>query len=129
MKYPVKFLLLTVVVFVFSFSELSAQRGGSPEKHAERRTERLAEDLNLSPEQVEQVNALHLAQESNRETERKNRVQREETERAAFAEEMRAILTDEQFAKFENIKPPKRGRGKGRKGKRGDRKGGDQRAF
>lgn len=123
MKYPKRIIGLTAIVLLISAAFLIAQKkGGDPAERAAKKTERLAEKLNLSPEQIEQVTALHLAQAEKRAEARKNGNKKEKgdkaPEKAAFLEEMKGILTPEQFATFETLKPEKGRKGKGRKGKK-----------
>ncbi|HAS43485.1 MAG TPA: multiple ligand-binding protein 1 [Microscillaceae bacterium] len=98
-----------------------AQRGnrgqkGTPEERAEKTTQRLASKLGLDETQKTQVKASALKFETARKTARSNRDRSAvKTARQTFQDEMKGILTTEQYAKFEKMQK----RRKGRKGSRG----------
>lgn len=129
MKSISKFLALAAIVLFASVTVLNAQKKGTPQERADKKTERLTKELNLSSEQTEQVRAIYLAyaekaaearanSEEKEKGKRKGKGQRGEN-REAMKAELKTVLTEEQFAKFETMKPKKKG--KGRKGKKGEK--------
>lgn len=74
-----------------------AQRGGdhTPEERAKMRTERMAEELNLSAEQKEAVYAANL------ETAKANEADRAEAMKANNAK-LKEILTEEQYSQLKS---------------------------
>ena len=129
MKNSRRIIGLIAIALIGSMTILSAQRGQkqkvTPEERAAKQTERLTQDLGLSPAQAEQVHALHLAQAEEKAAARANGTKKgksgkkgkgkNKAAREAFNAEMQSILTPEQFA---TLKKGKGRKGKGRKGKR-----------
>ena len=92
------------------------------EQMAQRKTDRMTEQLKLNEAQAKQVYAINLAQV------REMIAQREKMEaaRKAEAEKMKSILTTEQFVQWSQMQAPRPGqRGHGpQMMKKGDRRGG-----
>jgi len=84
----------------------------SPESRAERRADRMAEELKLSDAQAEKVEALIKSKIEARQADR----EKHKAEREAFEKEMKAILTPEQYEAFLKMKEEKREKRKGRRG-------------
>ncbi len=110
-----KKLLIIAGLFAITFSPLYAQRGAdnrgergtTPEQRAERMTDRMAEELELTDAQKEQVYKIHLENAQKRQVEaearRKEMQERREVMRAESESqkaEIEAILTPEQKAKW-----------------------------
>lgn len=114
MKTPIKIFALIFIIQLSATTLSSAQRGPrnmDPEKMAERQTEHLQESLNLTDEQMEKVLALNLKyankfseERSQADSDRNARREAMETIQSEREEEMKAILTDEQFQKFTELK-------------------------
>lgn len=87
------------------------------EQMAQRQTERLTKELSLTEAQAKQVYDLNLAEIKAQEAQR----QQEMAERKARAEKMKSILSDEQYAKWQQAQraprqgAPKEGRGGGKR--------------
>lgn len=121
--------IIGAALLVFTSLQVSAQQGKrdqvNPEERAQKATEKMATELGLSEEQKSQLLELNLEQAKKRQAE----MERQKELRAARSEEMKAhqkkvkeILTEEQRAKWEEIKQEQRGK-RGRGGeihKRGD---------
>lgn len=107
--------IIGAALLVFTSLQVAAQQGKreqiNPEERAKRATEKMATELQLSEEQKGQILSLNLDLAKKRQAE----MDRERTERMARAEEMKAhqekireILTEEQRAKWEEIKQEQR---------------------
>lgn len=73
----------------------------TPEKIAERMTERMAKELDLSDEQRKEVYALHLENARKRADEMKAQREKIKAEQKAQQEKLEAILSPEQKAQWE----------------------------
>jgi len=124
-----------------------AQRGGgTPEARAQKQVDRLTEQLNLSADQQTQMYQLFIDRQQNRKAggKRGQDISQEQREamkverkaaKAAFDNNVAAILTPAQLETFQNL--PKEGRGQGKKGqaqkgeegKRGQGKKGKSKKF
>lgn len=113
---------------VGAFAQKRGNEGGkqdfNPEKMAEKRSERLKADLKLTNEQFAAVTKLNKESAANREAERKEMKAKHETKKLAYKNEMKKILTPEQYKTFEeklatNEARRKEGMRKGRGGKHG----------
>ncbi len=107
--------MIASALLVFTSLQLVAQQEKrtppNPEERAQMATERMATELNLSEAQKSQILALNLDQAKKRQAE----MEQEAAERKAKMEEMKAhqekinaVLTDEQRAKWEEIKMEQR---------------------
>lgn len=129
-----KKILLITALFSLSFG-VFAQRGAqrefpNPEERAERMTNRMAENLELSKEQKKKVYEINLENAQKRQTEMEARRAEMENRREARTEELRkqnekieAVLTPEQKEKWNELKesskrrgPMMRERGEGQRG-------------
>ncbi len=112
--------IVMIVVAVFATTSLSAQPGPQgrgqrqpmkPEEMAQMMTQRMTDSLNLSKEQQTKVYDLNLAMINNRPMMRRDQQQTPEQRQAARQElmksqqdyrtKLKAILTEEQYAKWE----------------------------
>ena len=120
--------LIVMAVMLFAVNQASAQYGGgprgprmSPEEMAKARVERMTKELQLTPEQAAQVEALYKEQAKAREKQReemRNGGQRPdmeqmrasmEKERKAMDEKMAKILTPEQNEKYQKMQSERPG--------------------
>lgn len=76
----------------------------SPEKVAERITERMSKELGLSEQQKKEVYAVHLETTQRKREERQRMLEKLKTQRKAKQEKMDAILTPVQKEKWESRK-------------------------
>ena len=124
MKSSIK--ILAIVVLCFSFSLVVSAYNGTPpnkaEKRAEKQTNRMIEKLNLNDAQAAKVGDINLFYAAKMEEARaKNKGDRAAMKeiktaiRTEMTAEMKQVLTPEQFASFQAMKPHKK-RGKGKKG-------------
>ncbi len=124
----ISILMLALLVSVSIF----AQRGkGDPEARATKMTERLTEALSLSDEQAKEIKAIHLKygerMKAMHEQEDRDGMRAAMKQMRSDAEqEIKAILTEEQAAKFDEM--PKRGHRKGGKGHKGHKVSKEQHA-
>jgi periplasmic protein CpxP/Spy len=100
------------------------KRAFSPEKMAEKRSERLKADLKLTDEQFAAVTKLNKEAVAIREAERKEMKAKHDAKKSAYKNEMKKILTPEQYKTFEekmatNEARRKEGLRKGRGGNHG----------
>lgn len=129
-----KKLLIIAGLFAITFSPLYAQRGSenrgergaTPEQRAERMTDRMAVELELTDAQKEQVYKIHLENAQKRQVEaearRSEMQERREAMRAkseSQKSEIEAVLTPEQKQKWEE----KRAESSERRDKMRDKKG------
>ena len=73
----------------------------TPEKVAERMTERMAKELDLSEEQKKEIYGLHLENATKRAEEMKAQRERMKADQKAQQEKLEAILSPEQKARWE----------------------------
>lgn len=112
-----KWILAFVFAAMVSLSGFAQQRGGermTPEQQATRMTEKMAEELSLTPDQKKQVLAINLAQAKKRDQERvaqqknmearKAEMEAKKAEMQKQDELIKAVLTEEQRTKWEEIK-------------------------
>ena len=100
---------LLLIIAAFCFLNLSAEAQQerktrermTPEKVAERLTERMTKELDLSEEQKKEVYALHLESASKRAEEMKAQREKMRANRIAQQEKFEAILNPEQKAAWE----------------------------
>ena len=105
--FKMKRLMMMLLMFGIVFASLAQQGGrGKREPNKEERIERAKTELSLSDEQVTQWKEIHEKYESEMKEARENR----EELRNKIEQELKAILTEEQQAKFEEMKKkrPKR---------------------
>ncbi|HLO44733.1 MAG TPA: hypothetical protein VK175_10400 [Leadbetterella sp.] len=116
------------VLSVGAFAQKSGNEVGkrefNPEKMAEKRSERLKADLKLTDQQFAAVTKLHKESVAIREAERKEMKAKHDAKKLAYKNEMRKILTPEQYKTFEekmatNEARRKEGMRKGRGGNHG----------
>ena len=105
-----KKLLLVAAIFSFVAIDAIAQRAErpgrkiTPEKIAERATERMSKTLSLSEEQKEEVYTLHLERATQTAEEMKAYRAKMQAERQAMQEKLEAVLTPEQKTQWEENK-------------------------
>lgn len=112
---------LALLAMIFMITVAIAQTSDRAHKHEERiarMTDRLAEELDLTAVQVEKVKALHEKFGARKKAMRDQANEEDRTAKKAamqqmrkdFDAEMKTILTDAQYAKFEELpKPGRRG--------------------
>lgn len=117
MKNTIKFLAVALCMFVAVGVNAQEKKGDKDFKKM--RMERLSENLSLTAEQQQKVEALLEKQDIAREKTREARQEKMKTEKDAFKNDMKQILTDEQFTKFEEMhaKKGKDGKMRGKMGK------------
>ncbi|OJJ20941.1 hypothetical protein BKI52_10200 [marine bacterium AO1-C] len=120
LKNVAQFSLFIVLMILFA-NTAQAQRGnrgqlGTPEERADKATQRLTKKLGLDADQSTKVKASMLKFETARQTARSNRDRSAvKAARETFRNEMKGILTPEQYTKFEETQKKR----KGRRGRRG----------
>jgi len=100
-----------------SMGAMAQQRGGerpSPEERATRMTERMAEKLSLSVDQKMQILVINLENAKNQETKQLERTQQSDARKAVMEtrkeelraqdEKIKAVLTEAQLVKWEEVK-------------------------
>ncbi|EMS32861.1 hypothetical protein C943_00867 [Mariniradius saccharolyticus AK6] len=129
-----KKLLLIAMLFSIGFAAM-AQKGGqrgsaTPEERAERVTNKMAEELSLSEDQKKKVYQINLDHAKKRQAEMEARRAAMEADMKAQNQEIEALLSEEQKAKWAEMKAEGKMRmeeeGRGRRGgpRRGHRSGG-----
>jgi Spy/CpxP family protein refolding chaperone len=92
-------------VSVSSFAQKGDSRGehkgGDPTKMAEKRSEKLKTDLKLNDKQFAAVSKLNADNAASRAAERKEMQAKHEAKKLAYKNEMKKILTPEQYKAFE----------------------------
>jgi broad specificity polyphosphatase/5'/3'-nucleotidase SurE len=113
-----KKMILTLSLMGFiSMGAMAQQRGGerpSPEERATRMTERMAEKLSLSVDQKMQILVINLENAKNQETKQLERTQQSDARKAVMEtrkeelraqdEKIKAVLTEAQLVKWEEVK-------------------------
>ncbi|MDP1812992.1 MAG: hypothetical protein Q8K92_00940 [Leadbetterella sp.] len=115
---------LSVGAFAQKSGNESGKRDFNPEKMAEKRSEKLKADLKLTDQQFAAVTKLNKASVATREAERKEMKAKHDAKKLAYKNEMKKILTPEQYKTFEeklatNEARRKEGTRKGRGGNHG----------
>ena len=129
MKFKIMKKLALILISVFMAGALTAQPSGGPERPGQEGPdfERLQILLDLSDEQVVQFKELHEKHQAERqarmdkmrqEREAQMQLMKEEREmaREAHHAELKQILSEEQFRKFEALMPAQDGMGRGMHG-------------
>ena len=115
-------------------STMAQQRGGerpTPEQRATKMTEKMAEELSLSDDQKKQVLEINLERAKKMDLDRADRMKENEAKKAENDtrkeemkkqdEQIKAVLTEEQLAKWEEIKLSQKDRGRKPGGQSEDR--------
>lgn len=100
-------------------AQAGARHQASPEQQAERRAQYLAKELGLSPDQQAKLQPILLAQRQEMMSfrdkagagapgRRQGMGQQFKASQAKYEEQIRAVLTPEQFAKFDQMKDDRR---------------------
>jgi Spy/CpxP family protein refolding chaperone len=129
-----KKLLLIAMLFTIGFAAM-AQKGGqrgsaTPEERAERITNKMAEELSLSDDQKKQIYQINLEHAKKRQAEMDARKAEMKAKRAEMEADMKvqnqeieALLTEDQKAKWAEVKAEGRKKmeeeGRGRRGGQG----------
>ena len=128
MKKLIMSLAVISTLSVGAFAQKSGNEVGkrefNPEKMAENRSERLKADLKLTDQQFAAVTKLHKESVASHEAERKEMKAKHDAKKLAYKNEMKKILTPEQYKTFEekmatNEARRKEGMRKGRGGNHG----------
>jgi len=107
MKFYIKTFSIIITTLIFSTLHLSAQTDengivavGSPETEAQRQTERMKSDLNLTPTQEKLVYNINLKYEKERQqsNDRRKAVERIKNKN----EELQKVLTEQQYSKLQS---------------------------
>lgn len=103
-----KKLLLIAMLFSIGFAAM-AQKGGqrgsaTPEERAERVTNKMAEELSLSEDQKKKVYQINLDHAKKRQAEMEARRAAMEADMKAQNQEIEALLSEEQKAKWAEMK-------------------------
>lgn len=103
-----KKLLMIAIIFSLSFTAF-AQRGqqremSTPEQKAERMTNRMAEQVDLSEEQKKEIYNINLQNAQNRQVEMEARRAEMEAKRAEMKSQIEAVLTPDQKEKWEEVR-------------------------
>ncbi|MBP6620056.1 MAG: hypothetical protein KA188_07360 [Leadbetterella sp.] len=129
MKKLIMSLALISALSVGAFAQKSGNEGSkrdfNPEKMAEKRSEKLKADLKLTDQQLAAVTKLNKESVANRDAERKEMKAKHDAKKSAYKNEMKKILTPEQYKTFEekmatNEARRKEGMRKGRGGNHGE---------
>ncbi len=148
MKITVKSILLLAILFVASFSTLQAQRGGggwnsSPAEMAEKQTTMMNDSLTLSSAQLSKVAEINfkyakmmsdmrsgarekMDPDGDRDAMRKQMKEMMTKIGDERKNELKVILTSDQFTKYEMMEENRRKMREERRKNRGDRKRGDR---
>ncbi|MFT4854847.1 MAG: protein CpxP [Algoriphagus sp.] len=120
-----KWILASGLVVMISLSSIAQQRGGERltfEQRAARMTEKMAEELSLTADQKNQILSINLEHAKKRNQDRVEQQKESEARKAEMDEQraemrkqdelIKAILTDEQRTKWEEIKLSQKDRGR-----------------
>lgn len=119
-----KWILASGLLVMVSLSSIAQQRGGerpTAEQRATRMTEKMAEELSLTADQQKQILAINLEHAKRRDQDRVAHQKENEARKAEMYakkaemkkqdESIKAILTDAQRSKWEEIKLSQKDRG------------------
>lgn len=109
--------ILVAVCLLFAGAACAQERAQrSPEDMAKARTERLTTVLELTPEQQAKVHAMHVQQAKEAEARRTERQAKREQAKAGMLakrqqheQEMKSILSEEQYAKWQAMRAESKG--------------------
>jgi hypothetical protein len=101
MKKLILVFALISTVSVGVFGQKDAPKDSDPVKMAEKRSEKLKTELKLSDKQFAAVSKLHADNATSRAAERKEMQAKHEAKKLAYKNEMKKILTPEQYKTFE----------------------------
>jgi len=120
-----KWILALGLVVMISLSSIAQQRGGERptfEQRAARMTDKMAEELSLTADQKNQILSINLEHAKKRDQDRVEQQKESEVRKAEMDaqrakmkkqdELIKAILTDEQRTKWEEIKMSQKDRGR-----------------
>jgi Spy/CpxP family protein refolding chaperone len=120
-----KWILASGLVVMISLSSIAQQRSGerpTPDQRATRMTEKMAEELSLTADQQKQILAINLEHAKKRDQDRVEHQKESEARKAEMEakkgemkkqdELIKAILTEEQRTKWEEIKLSQKDRGR-----------------
>jgi Spy/CpxP family protein refolding chaperone len=116
-----KWILASGLVLMISLSSIAQQKSeerSTSEQRAARMTEKMAERLSLTADQKKQILAINLEHVKRRDQDRMDQQKESDARKAEMKkqdESIKAILTDEQRTKWEEIKLNRKDRG-GRSG-------------
>lgn len=95
---------LFALVFGLAANAQPQQRGGTPEEKAQRLTDRMKTELNLTDEQVKQVYEINLEMAKGMdEIDKGNKEARQEVQ-SAYKKKLATVLNDEQLAKAKEMR-------------------------
>jgi periplasmic protein CpxP/Spy len=121
-----KKIILTLGLMAFiGLSAMAQQRGGerpTPEQRATKMTEKMAEELSLSADQKKQILEINLERAKKMDQDRAERMKETEARKEEMDsrreemkkqdERIKAVLTEEQLGKWEEIKLSQKNRGR-----------------
>lgn len=109
--------LLTLLISTFAYAQHDGRDKKTPEERAEMLTSRLEKELSLSPEQVQKVKAINLSSAEKTTAARKEAGQERENFREQKMkiekqrdDDLKAVLTPEQFTKYHQWVEEKHGK-------------------
>ncbi|GBU08672.1 hypothetical protein AwDysgo_20030 [Bacteroidales bacterium] len=115
---------LVMLVFVLALvANVSAQRYGkneNPTEIAKARTDKMAKELLLSPEQESKISAINLESAQKMQEKRKENADKNETMRVARTandDKIKAVLSPEQYTKWQESRKNRTGNASDRKDK------------
>ncbi|MCD7971198.1 MAG: DUF4890 domain-containing protein [Candidatus Azobacteroides sp.] len=116
-----KLVMILVSVFTLSSVAFSQERTRpSAEDMAKKQTERMAEKLSLTNDQKAKIETINLKYAKQHEASRNSQKSEKDAMRAEMKKvkeakdaELKAVLTDEQYTKYQQDRPEKRDKGKG----------------
>jgi protein CpxP len=98
--------ILAMAAFTFGFAQDKSKEAVSMEQHAQRQTDRLGHMLQLSADQKKQISQINLEFMRKMEANRRDRTAMEAAHKEK-EEQLRAVLTKEQRAKFDDLRSGK----------------------
>ena len=113
-----KKLILAALILLMGTAAFAQKQGGTPEEKAQKLTDRMKSELNLTDEQYKQVYEINLQMASNMdEIDKGNHDARQEV-KAEYEKQLATVLNEEQMEKAKEMHKQQKGKMKDRKGQR-----------
>lgn len=109
---------MAALILLIGTAAFAQQRGGTPEERAQRLTDRMKSNLNLTDEQYKQVYEINLKMAGVLEEIDKDNKNARQNVKAEYEKQLATVLNKEQLEKVKELRRQRRGKMKTHKGQR-----------
>ncbi len=113
-----KKMIIAAFALLIGTTAFSQQKGGTPEEKAQRLTDRMKTELNLTDAQYKQVYDINLKMANNMEEIDKGNHEARQNVKAEYEKQLATVLDEEQMEKAKEMRNQRKGKMKGRHGER-----------